>query len=188
MFYVLFYFTYCFIPHIILFHRSFHFSRKSLRTTALSRGSLLPKGFPCILFTFVSQDHPVQSQSPLWRSVPAHLLYNPAYNLRLLQSDRLLQWISAYLVLLPDTGRSPDSGIPEVHFPDFYGLFSFFYVIYPSPCLNLLSWLFQKTPTGSEKTLPADHFILWGNMYPATARTLHDKIGKVHSSEIMLIL
>lgn len=86
---------------------------------------------------------PGQNQNLPGLFCPVHLVHNPAYNLRLLQSDRPLQWFWEYSVLHPDTVTHPVPGKAPVLFSEAL-LTSFFSVIYDCPYAALLSFDFRK--------------------------------------------
>ena len=83
-------------------------------------------------------DHRLQNRNPHGLYAHSRPLYNPAYILRHLQSDRLLQWLWHHWAALPDKEQFPVLHTDSAHPPAICRILPFLIVIYAS-CPNLLS-------------------------------------------------
>ena len=130
-------------------------------------------------FTAAFQDfHRSQNRNLHGQCAPFHPLYNPAYILRHLQSDRLLQWRWRHLDDRPDKGRFPTLHTGSVHPPVSCRIpLPFPFVIYAS-CPNLLSSFMDSENTWiilQKKETECELISSSGNANTAPADTLHDK-------------
>ena len=87
---------------------------------------------------FTTADHRLQNRNPHGLYAHSRPLYNPAYILRHLQSDRLLQWLWHHWAALPDKEQFPILHTDSAHPPAICRILPFLIVIYAS-CPNLLS-------------------------------------------------
>ncbi|MFR5148571.1 MAG: hypothetical protein ACLTER_02795 [Ruminococcus sp.] len=108
---------------------------------SMSRGKLLVlKKFRYVLNIHGLQLLIIDYKIEIHTGLYAHSrpLYNPAYILRHLQSDRLLQWLWHHWAALPDKEQFPVLHTDSAHPPAICRILPFLIVIYAS-CPNLLS-------------------------------------------------
>ena len=156
----------------------------------MSRGTASFKGFPVhglhpviqVFCLWLMALHRPQSQNPHGQCARSHLLYSPAYILRHLQSDKLLQWLLDYFSLRQDKGKFPFSRTGTVLSPGICRtVFPYLIVIY-APCPTLLSSFlssFRKhlNKFSEKETWSVDSFHLQGMRNTAAAEMLADNVA-----------
>ena len=126
------------------FRKKIHvFAEDSLEMQSMSRGNCRSRRIllQCIrtALSRCFRFRPSRNQNPHGQYAPDHLLYSPAYILRLRQSDRLLLWRREYFARPPSTGKFPSPDNVQAPFPKIGRTASFLIVIYAS-CPILLSF------------------------------------------------